>query len=279
MASNQTDLLIQTVMNEATPLGDFLAGLDESAWSRDSACEGWVIGDVVAHLAGGAATWANSINQAVAGDSDPPEGQEFMAPGQRESEGTAEAARSSHQQFGMQLMENFRTGYAGLAQVLSGPKADDWDKPCFHRRGPMPIQDFVSLRLQELAVHGWDIRSGLDQTANVSEEALPVLTGRVSRWLNNAFVPGLRLPAPVRYRFDISSPVPVQEDVVVTRESFSIQPVSRAAANVTFRCNTGNYILLIYGRLSPQKGVASGRLTIEGSQAEADNFAAWFKGF
>ena len=37
MASNQTDLLIQTVMNEATPLGDLLAGLDESAWSRGSA--------------------------------------------------------------------------------------------------------------------------------------------------------------------------------------------------------------------------------------------------
>ena len=137
----------------------------------------------------------------------------------------------------------------------------------------------MSLRLQELAVHGWDIRSGLDQTANVPEEALPVPTDRVSRCLNNALVPGLRLSAPVRYRFDISSPVPVQEDVEVTRETFLIQPVSGAAANVTFRCNTGNYILLIYGRLSPQKGVASGRLTIEGSQAEADNFAAWFKGF
>ena len=143
----------------------------------------------------------------------------------------------------------------------------------------MPIQDFVSLRLQEFTVHGWDIRSGLDPTSNVSEEALPVLTGRVSRWLNNAFVPGLRLPAPVRYRFDISSPVPVQEDVEVTCESFSIQPVSRAAVNVTFRCSTGNYIRLICGRISPQKGVASGRLTIEGSQSEADNFAAWFKGF
>lgn len=279
MASSQTDLLILTVMNEATRLGDFLAGLDESAWSRDSACEGWVIGDVVAHLAGGAATWADSINRAVAGDADPPEGQEFMAPGQRGSEVTAEAARSSHQQLGMQLMENFRAGYAGLGQVLAGLKAEDWDKPCFHRRGPMPIQDFVSLRLQELAVHGWDIRSGLDPRANVSEEALPVLTGRVSRWLTNAFMPGLRLPAPVRYRFDVSSPVPVQEDVIVNRESFSIQPVSHAAANVTFRSNTGNYILLIYGRLTPQEGVATGRLTIEGSQKEADNFAAWFKGF
>ena len=95
MSSNQTDLLIQTVMNEATRLGDFLAGLDESAWSRDSACDVWVIGDVVAHLAGGAATWANSINQVMAGYSGPSEGQEFMSPGQRGSEGTAEAARSS----------------------------------------------------------------------------------------------------------------------------------------------------------------------------------------
>ena len=122
MASSQPDLLIQTVMNEATRLVYFLAGLDESAWSRDSACEGWVVGDVVAHLAGGAATWANSINHAVAGDSDPPEGQEFMAPGQRGSEGTAEAARSSHQQFGMQLMENFRTGYAGWPRYYPGSR-------------------------------------------------------------------------------------------------------------------------------------------------------------
>ena len=53
MVSSQTDLLIQTVNNEANRLGDFLTGLDQQMWSRYSACEGWVIGDVVAHLAGG----------------------------------------------------------------------------------------------------------------------------------------------------------------------------------------------------------------------------------
>ena len=279
MASSQTTVLVQTVNNEAARLGDFLAGLDERMWTRDSACEGWVIGDVVAHLAGGAATWANSITRAVAGDSSPPEGQDFLAPGQRGSETIGQTARSSRQQLGTGLMENFRTGYDGLAQVLADLKADDWDKPCFHRRGPMPIIDFVSLRLQELAIHGWDIRSGLDQNANVSAEALPVLAGRVSRWLSFAFVPGLNLPTPVRYRFDISTPVPVHEDVIVTGDSYSLQPSGRGAADVTFRGNTGNYILLIYGRLQPRQGVANGRLTIEGSQAEADNFTAWFKGF
>ena len=78
MVSSQTDLLIQTVNNEATRLGDFLTGLDEQMWTRDSACQSWVIGDVVAHLAAGAATWANSITRAVAGDSGPPEGQDFL---------------------------------------------------------------------------------------------------------------------------------------------------------------------------------------------------------
>ena len=97
MVSSHTDLLIQTVNNEATRLGDFLTGLDEQMWTRDSACESWVIGDVVAHLAGGAATWANSITRAVAGDSDPPEGQDFMAPGQLGSETIGQAARDSHQ--------------------------------------------------------------------------------------------------------------------------------------------------------------------------------------
>ena len=65
----------------------------------------------------------------------------------------------------------------------------------------------------------------------------------------------------------------------VTRDAYSIQPSGRAVADVTFRGNTGNYILLIYGRLAPSHGVATGRLTIEGSQKEADNFTAWFKGF
>ncbi len=110
MVSSQTDLLIQIVNNEATRLGDFLTGLDEQMWTRDSACESWVIGDVVAHLAAGAATWANSITRAVAGDSGPPEGQDFLGPGDRGSETIGQTARDSHQRVGMGLMENFRSG-------------------------------------------------------------------------------------------------------------------------------------------------------------------------
>ena len=279
MATVQMSEVIQLVNSEATRLGDFLSGLDEREWSRDSACEGWVIGDVLAHLTGSATTWANSINRAVAGDAAPPEGQSFLASGVRGSETTAQAARASHQELGMQLLENFKTGYQRLGQVLGGLTAEDWDKPCFHRRGPMPVGDFVSLRVQELAVHGWDIRSGLDERAELAEEALPLLVGRVPRWLSNAFRPGLELPTPVRYRIQVSGPVAIHEDILVDGDSFQSAPYGDGQADVTFRCNTSNYILLIYGRLNVERAVAAGRLAIEGPQDQASNFTAWFQGF
>lgn len=279
MASSQMSDVLHIVTSEATRLGTFLSGLAEQDWTRQSACEGWVVGDVVAHLSIAAGTWANSITRAVADDSGPPQGQMFLAPGERGSETTAQAARSAFEQGGTKLLEGFASGYGRLDRVLSTLSAEDWEKPCFHRRGPMPVREYVSLRVQELAVHGWDIRSGLDETAELSEESLPLLVGRVPRWLMNAFQPGLDLPALVRYRFDVAGPVPVNEDVVVNGINFQTEPSGPGDADVVFRCNTGNYILLIYGRLPVPKGIETGRLTVEGNRDRASDFTQWFRGF
>ena len=279
MVTMQMNDVIGLVGSEAGRLGNFLSGISEQEWSRQSACEGWVIGDVAAHLSGGAGTWTNSITRAVAGDSSPPEGQVFLAAGERGSETTAQAARAAHQQAGLGLLEDFTTGYQRLAQFLSQLTAEDWGKPCFHRRGPMPVRDYVSLRVQELTVHGWDIRSGLDQAAEVSEEPLPLLVQMAPRWLRNAFQPGLDLPIPVRYRFDISGPVPVHEDVLVNGDGFQIEAASGEPADVTFQGNTGNYILLIYGRLDVGRAIETGRLSIQGNRDRASDFTSWFQGF
>ena len=279
MAANQMDDVIRLVCSEAERLGEFLSGLNETDWAKASYCEGWVIGDVVGHLAGGAENWINSINRAVNGDSNPPEGQTFLAPGDRASNVTADSARSAYQQQGTQLLERFKTGYAQLAEVLGGLKPEDWDKQCFHRRGAMPIGAYVEVRLQELTVHGWDIRWGVDPSAQMWEDALGVMVGRVPRWVSNAFQPGLSLPAPVRYRFEVSQPVPVHEDYVVTQEEFQVETGQQGPADVTFRCNTGDYILLIFGRLDVAEAVASGRLSVEGPGDLAANFTEWFLGF
>ena len=74
MASNQMTSVIDLVNSEASRLRDFLAELDERAWSQDSACAGWKVGDVAAHLAIASETWASSLTRAVAGDAGPPAG-------------------------------------------------------------------------------------------------------------------------------------------------------------------------------------------------------------
>ena len=106
-----------------------------------------------------------------------------------------------------------------------------------------------------------------------------MLAGRVPRWLRIAFTPGLNLPVPVRYRFDITGPVEIKQDVVVDSDAFQLDALGSGGADVVFRCDTGNYILLIYGRLDINEASRDGRLEITGSKEQADNFTSWFKGF
>lgn len=270
---------VNLVEIEASRLRDFLSGLEESQWTRNSSCEGWSVADVAAHLSAGGNSWANSITRAVAGDSGPPPGQTPLAPGERGSEIINQSAISYRQEAGSKLMENFTAGYETLAQCLAKLKEEDWEKPCYHRRGPMPIREFVTVRVQELAVHGWDIRWGIDESAELGEESLALLAGKVPRWLRTAFIPGLGLPVPVRYRFDVAGPVAIKEDVVVNANEFQVEAPGSGEADTVFRCNTGNYILLIFGRLDVNQASRDGRLEITGSVEQAVNFTAWFKGF
>ena len=55
------------------------------------------------------------------------------------------------------------------------------------------------------------------------------------------YAPGLDLPTPVRYRFDVSSPVAVYEDLVVTGDSYQMRQSNQEPADVVFSCSTGNY--------------------------------------
>ena len=55
-------------------------------------------------------------------------------------------------------------------------------------------------------------------------------------------------------------------------------PVADQSADVTFRCKTGDYILLIYGRLHLDRAVDTGRLTIEGNRQQAALFKVLFRG-
>lgn len=87
------------------------------------------------------------------------------------------------------------------------------------------------------------------------------------------------MPTPVRYRFDISSPVEVHEDILVTGAKYQASPSGAEPADAILRASTGDYLLLLFGRFQVEQAVATGRLNVEGSLDQAKNFNAWFPGF
>jgi len=271
--------IVDLINFEASQLWDFMARLSQEGWSRPSACAGWTVGDVFAHVTQGARNWSATITRAMAGDANPPAGEQPLRPGERGSEVTAQRAIAFRQ--GMaeaELLNAFTDGYQELRQVLLGLQAEDWDKPCYHRRGVMPTRDYVGLRLQELTIHGWDIRSAFNQAATVSERPLPAMLGVAQWWLTRTFRPVPGLTAPIRYRFDVAGPVPMQQDVLVSQDSFQREPVTDRGADVTFRCTTGDYLLFVYGRLPLDQAVATGRLEVEGNRQQASLFTTLFQG-
>ena len=81
------------------------------------------------------------------------------------------------------------------------------------------------------------------------------------RW---AFWAGPALDRPVRYRFEVKTPVPVTSDIIVEGDKFRYEQVPQGVADVTFRCHTHLFALLMYGRMKAAEAMAAGHLTIEG---------------
>lgn len=271
--------MTRLVKSEAANLHQFLSGLSPQEWLRPSACAGWAVGDVAAHLTQSAAAWSEGITRAQAGDYSPPPGQEALRQGERGSQVTAQRAIELRQSRAQdQLLQEFSDSYARLVEVLQGLQPPDWQKPCFHRRGVLPVRDYVGLRIQELTIHGWDMRSALDESAEPSEDPLTVMVSMVPRWLTNTFSREAAPPQPLRYRFDVPAPVPVRQDVVVKGDAFNIELGSSRDADVTFHCNTGNYLLLVYGRLDLSRGAPVGRLELTGDLEQAARFNSLFQG-
>jgi len=153
----------------------------------------------------------------------------------------------------------------------------------YHPWRLMPVWQFLAMTLQELVLHGWDIRSRVTPKAVLAPESLSALleliaTSRTSGFLTWAFRPGSRLSTPVRYRFEVTDAVPSRVDIVVEGDHASIAEAGDTTASVTFHCDPETYVLVMYGRLSLEAARAMGRLRVEGDQTLLAAFGQWFKG-
>lgn len=276
---------VRLLNSESQRFQSYLQGLPEDAWSKQSACELWRVDDVVAHLIGNAEFYAGTVERGLRGESEPPEGRPAAGTGHPSlgAAGTAEGAIANRQRLGDKLLPTLEARTNHLNQLLAGLSPKDRNKPCYHPGGIVPAGNFVDLRFKELSLHDWDIRSATESDPRLLPDSLPSIVILITesfasgsiRW---AFWPGPALPRSVRYRFDVTEPVPVSADIVVEGDKFRFEEPAASPADVSFRCDTGTLALLTSGRLSAADAISSGRLAVEGDAELAARFSQWFKG-
>ncbi len=264
----------------ARGLHEFLNGLSHTDLRRHSACDAWTVRDVAGHLTNRAERQITSMTRGRNGDSDPPPG--FSAPSDmREmSADNADADIAYSISLGDELIPTFERHYRALHALLNGFSGDDWRSDCWHpRRGTMTAREYVSQRIQELAVHDWDIRSAFDPQAALHPDAIPVLLGMSERWLRSAYNPGDDPPArEIRYHFALSDADPV--DVLVQPEGVQVgvglHP-NPDDLDMVVACNANTYLLLAYGRIDVD--TAANSMVAIGEERLLERFARWMVGF
>lgn len=276
---------IDVLTNESARLDRYFRALPPEAWTRPSACTQWQVQDVVAHLVGVAEFYAATVGRGLQGDLAPPPGRlpAGTGTGASAAEGIAQRSIAARKSLGDRLLATFVATSEHLNQVLQGLTPAERQRPCYHPGGIVAAENFIELRLKELAVHEWDIRAGLEPEPHVSPASFAAILATISesiasgslRW---AFWSGPAPATPVRYRFSISGPGPREPDLVVDGATVRMEPGGAASPDVTFGCDTETFILLVYGRLDLEAAIAAGRLRVEGAAQLARAFGQRFRG-
>jgi len=267
---------IQLIRELSNDLASYLHSLPDDVWRNAdqyaSGCDRWKMADVVTHLIWNALSYTIGIPPAIEGRTVPPMG---YVPLQGQEE--VERIISLRFAYDEDLFPEFNASCRGLNTLLASLQPDDYQACAWHPRGTVSVSRLIEHRLLELAVHGWDIRYGLDRSATLNQKALPFLTDWMGQWLSAVFEKNDSLETPISYRFHLNDPITESYDVVVAGDDFRLQRSDQSKADVTFHCDTDTYLLLSMGRLPFARSVRRGRLSFEGNEERASAFTKWFR--
>ena len=177
------------------------------------------------------------------------------------------------------LLDEFARQNREFDRVLALVQPEDWEKLCYHRLRPETVRSKVDIRVAELAMHEWDMRWSLDPEATLAEASLPGLVNASGRAVRRAFRPDSSRTRLVRYRFILSGPTANSVDVVLAPGGASFEiGASTADADVTFRCSSATYAMLIFGRYKLGPVIEQGLVEADGDERLLSHFITSFVG-
>lgn len=270
----------EEIARAAQRLESFLQTLSPEQLAQQSACEGWTVADVVAHMVERGAPIPDQIERGLAGDLSPTPGISTAPPASEDQfrVDLDQSAVALRRELGESLLEEFSRVNRQFDRVMALVQPDDWDKLCYHRLRPETVRAKVDIRIAELAMHEWDIHWAFDEDASLSEDSLPGLVSASGRAVRRAFRPDPTRTGPVRYRFALNGPGAADVDVALAPEGASFEMGASAEPDVVFRCPSATYAMVIFGRWKLDDAIEQGLATLEGERRLVDEFIAAFVG-
>ena len=272
------EIRVKVLEAEVKEFKKYLGSLSPEDLQKPSACVDWTVADVVGHLAGW--DFAARVNRGLQGDFSPEEGASAVADHDEDqfAQNIFRRARTTREQHGEQLIDVLKQRLADSLEVLNSVSGAQWDTLCYHPPGPEPVRTLLDMRISELTMHAWDIRSVRDAEYHLSGDSVRVLIDTVNRAARRAFRPDPSLEKPIRHRFTLTGPVNTAWDIVVMEAGAQVEPAGTPTPDVIFRCNGETYVMVMYGRLKLDAAIAEGSLTSEGNQELALRFGQRFVG-
>ena len=133
---------LEILRAETRELEKYLSDLPEEAWGLPSACDGWCIADVVAHLTLTRGFNPFRILRALRGPDD-------LSPrlvlGDVDPVSDAEEAITLRKELGGDLLAEYIKASRGIVNALANVGPQDWDKRVFRPSRPEPVRNLVDI--------------------------------------------------------------------------------------------------------------------------------------
>ena len=270
---------VEILRQEAAAFKERVAALATEDWDRPSACVGWSVADVVAHLSGQA--FALNVGRGLQGDySPPPDAAPVTEHNEDEfARNIFQRAFNTRAEMGGRLQEVLFQRLDEAVDLFDSVEAGQWDNLCYWPPGPEPVHTMLDMRISELTMHAWDVCSQFDPDYRLSDGSVRVLMDTANRAARRAFRPDTTIPAPQVYRFVIEEPLEAVYELEIANEEVTLREGGREdQADVVFRCDGETYVMVMYGRLTPEDAIMAGKLDWDGDERLALGFGARFLG-
>jgi uncharacterized protein (TIGR03083 family) len=231
-------------------LAEVVSGLTPDQLTGPSGASDWTIADVLSHLGSGAEIGWYPVQAAATGERvDAPDNQEVwdrwnaMDPADQASSFVASDEQS-----------------VATFEGLSAEQRDSVTIDLGFLPEPVPLATALGMRLNEQALHGWDVEVGLDPTATLTDESSQLLAEHFSSTMTFllGFVGKPDGVGPAR--------VGLGDHTIVIAETVSLEP-GAADTTATFEGPLEAGIRLVAGRLgtdhTPDGVAVTGNITLD----------------